>query len=320
MTEERIGPNPFLRGKLVYEVVASPPSWSRLNRLAIEKVADMATRAIVSAVESDGRINCEPKLLKLRDYFCSELPASALKEVLDVCIARDRLRCHHNPTDCLALEFWRVFYHELHQEINIVHHEFAFPKTSNYPDIVQNLGKLLQLMAVSQSTKKNFDNGNIYHDTMESTSHITTSFKLELKQCELGHLLEDKVAACLVRLNNLRVLEIPGLASDQLLLVIAHYCTNLEVLNLKGSREQITDSGFNRFVETAKCRAKIKQLDITRCSLSQQILLSLKHFEGLLELKVRQSDRKKDQQVALTNSYSFNPDFNHSAGRYQLLL
>ena len=255
----------FFRRQPVYEVVAGRPSWTRLSRLAIERVAGMATRAVNHAVRSEGRVACGETLVKLRQFLGSELPASILREVLDVCIARDRLRCHHNPTDCLALELWRVFYNEKHHDISIVHHEFAFPKTSNYPEIVQNLDCLLSLMSSepAQQPKPN--------DTSSAAAaNNTTSFKLELKQCEIGFLLEERVLGYIVRLPELRVLEIPGLASDKLLHVIALYCTNLEVLNLKGSREQVSDAGFARFVEGAKCRNKIRQLDISRCGLSQQ--------------------------------------------------
>jgi hypothetical protein len=49
--------------------------------------------------------------------------------------------------------------------------------------------------------------------------------------------------------GQLRILEIPGLGSDELLHVIAQHCTKLELLNVKGSREQISDAGFCGYVE-----------------------------------------------------------------------
>ena len=157
--------------------------------------------------------------MALRKYLTAELPTSIVREILNICVSWDRFRCHHNPTDCLALELWRVFYSDNHSDVNIIHHEFAFPKTSNYPEILHNLERLLGLMSQSNAT--------------------ATSFKMELKQCEIGFYLEDRIKTCLTNFRDLRVLEIPGLANDRLLHVIADYCTNLEVLNLKGSRELV---------------------------------------------------------------------------------
>ena len=168
------------RRKPVFEVISGQPTWSRLSRLATERVAHLVTRSINQAVRTKGRLACEPRLLLLREYLSAELPASILKDILDVCLAKDRFSCHHNPTDCLALELWRVFYSDQSTDVSIIHHEFAFPKTSNYPEIVQNLDSLLTLMSMSQSNAS------------------TTSFKLELKQCEIGFLLEERVLGCLV--------------------------------------------------------------------------------------------------------------------------
>ena len=94
----------------------------------------------------------------MKSHLASELPTDVARDVLDVALERDRLRCHHNPTDCLALELWRVFFplngkspqadaapagagrrRTQHlTEVSVVHHEFAFPKTTNYPDIGEN--------------------------------------------------------------------------------------------------------------------------------------------------------------------------------------
>ncbi len=258
---------PAKRQRPVYEVVAGRPAWSRLSRLATENVAQLAARAITRAVKTKGRTGCEQELLALRQYLTAELPASALREVLDVCVASDRFRCHHNPTDCLALELWRVFYSDKLSDVNVVHHEFAFPKTSNYPEIVQNLDRLLRLMSSSSSPA------------------TVTSFKLELKQCEVGFFLEDRLAACLTRCSSaLRVLEIPGLASDRLLDVIAKHCTNLEILGVRGSREQVSDRGFARFA--AAHPPSLRQLDISRCCLTQQSLLALKELSTLTDLRL----------------------------------
>ena len=246
----------------VYEVARGQPAWSRLSRLAAEHVSRMATAAVKRAKDDDEQLEA------LRTYFAAELPPAALLDVLRICVAGDRFRCRHNPTDCLAIQLWRVFYSEKHADVNVVHHEFAFPKTSNYPEIVHNLDAFLGLV-------------------LNTTHATTTSFKLELKQCEIGFLLEDKIGACLSRCGaDLRVLEIPGLASDPLLDVIALNCTNLESLSLKGSREQVTDGGFARFAETALCRNNIKRLDVSRCGLSNAVLLPLKLFESLVDLKV----------------------------------
>jgi hypothetical protein len=256
------------RQKAVYEVVSGQPTWGRLFKLAVENVADLATRSIMRAIKTYGRTGCHSALSALRNHLMAELPASLLKEVLDVCVARDRFRCHHNPTDCLALEIWRVFYSDKHPDVNIVHHEFAFPKTCNYPEILSNLERLLRLMS----------------ETGENAT--TTSFKLELKQCETGYYLEDLVVSCLSQFRQLRVLEVPGIATDKLLNVIALYCTNLEEMILPGCREQVSDAGFARFVETARCRPTLRKLDVSRCGLTQQSLVPLQRLEALKEFKL----------------------------------
>ena len=262
------GPRWRQRQQAVYEVVAGQPTWGCLFKTAVENVADLATRSIMRAIKTHGRTGCAAALTQLRDHLMAELPASLLKEVLNVCVARDRFRCHHNPTDCLALEIWRVFYSEKHADVNIVHHEFAFPKTCNYPEILSNVDHVLRLMSESG----------------ENTT--TTSFKMELKQCETGFYLEDMVVGCVMRFTQLRVLEVPGLASDKLLNVIALYCTKLEVLNLPGCRDLVSDAGFARFVETARCRPHLGRLDVSRCALSQQSLVPLQRMKALRELKV----------------------------------
>ena len=64
--------------------------------------------------------------------------------------------------------------------------------------------------------------------------------------------------------------------------IVALYCTNLEVLNVAGSREQVSDCGFARYVETAspEARSKLRQLDISRCMLSQHVLIIMQAFTG----------------------------------------
>lgn len=297
------------RRKPVYEVVAGQPTWGRLSRLAAENVADLATKAIVNQVKIHGRSECKPQLSALRDYLLRELPSSIAKEVLDLCLARDRFRCHHSPTDCLALEYWRVFYNSHVTDVSVIHHEFAFPKTSNYPEIVDNLKHLLELISSppppppddkNASVSSSSSTAVVTADKAAAAATTTTSFKLELKHCEMGFYLEDQVLSCLPRFTELRVMEIPGLATDKLLHVIACYCTNLEVLNLQGSRDMVSDAGFATYVATStgaagdnsksepgqKRVSKLKQLDVSRCSLSQQSLLPLQRLTVLRELKV----------------------------------
>ncbi len=287
---------------LVYEVKAGQPTWSRLSILAAEAVAQQATRAVNRAIRTYGRSGpgCVAALSQLRSHLYRELPAPTLREVLDRCVAKDRLRCHHNPTDCLALELWRVFYSDkLGPEVSVVHHEFAFPKTSNYPEIVQNLDRLLCLMTCPDEDEREADTSAAEEDedlspvaapTTKTTNLMNnatmTSFKLELKQCEVGFFVEDRLCALLSRLTGLRALDVPGLASDRLLDVIALYCTNLEVLGVRGAREQVTDAGFARFVANARCRDSLRQLDLSRCALTQQSLLPLQRLQRLAELRV----------------------------------
>ena len=85
--------------------------------------------------------------------------------------------------------------------------------------------------------------------------------RLELKHCEVGCFVKDRVISCVGRLGeNLRVLEIPRLGSDDLLGVLARRCPNLEVLNLKGSREQVTDLGLVAYVDILKDKTKLLQV------------------------------------------------------------
>ena len=71
-------------------------------------------------------------------------------------------------------------------------------------------------------------------------------------------------------------------------LITALYCTNLEILNVAGSREQITDSGFAHYVETAssEARSKLRQLDISRCMLSQRVLVIMQALTGMIRLLI----------------------------------
>ena len=295
----------------VYEVVSGQPTWGRLYRLASESTALLAVNSIVRAIKTEGRstVKCETALAQLSNHLNTELPAAIVRDVLNVCLARDRFRCHHNPTDCLALELWRVFYNTKFTDVSVVHHEFAFPKTTNYPDIVQNLEHLFSLISDSlpnpsscasdchgiatetecATTKGPLTQGychpnssnssplkpgecvvydtcggiNAGHDNKSSSStrlsssqcslakcnegetsklvqcnEIKTntfvkknfatisSFKLELKHCEVGCFLQDRVVACVAKLaDGLRILEIPGLGSDELLHVIGMLIT-----------------------------------------------------------------------------------------------
>ena len=360
----------------VYEVVAGQPTWGRLYRLASETTAHLAVNTIVRAIKTEGRstVKCETALAQLSIHLNKELPAAIVRDVLNVCLARDRFRCHHNPTDCLALELWRVFYNPKFTDVSVVHHEFAFNKTTNYPDIVQNLEQLFSLISHSlpnppswtsdcdglmSSTgtaraKKNGSLNDGYYDldppdainilktgenvvydssggidaghdnnksiksilpttasyfldehagegekskkqqirakdAKQKKTHLATitSFKLELKHCEIGCFLQDRIVSLVAKLaDGLRILEIPGLGSDELLHVIALYCTNLEVLNIQGSREQVTDGGFARYVESAspEAKSKLRQLDISRCLLSQQVLVVMQALTGLRDL------------------------------------
>ena len=73
--------------------------------------------------------------------------------------------------------------------------------------------------------------------------------------------MQDRVISCVGRLGeNLRVLEITGLGSDDLLAVLAQRCPNLEVLNVKGSREQVTDLGLIAYVDILKDKTKLLQV------------------------------------------------------------
>ena len=55
----------------------------------------------------------------------------------------------------------------------------------------------------------------------KSSFATISSFKLELKHCEVGCFLQDQVVLCVTKLaHGLRCLEIPGLGSDELLHVI----------------------------------------------------------------------------------------------------
>ena len=55
----------------------------------------------------------------------------------------------------------------------------------------------------------------------KSSFATISSFKLELKHCEVGCILQDQVVLCVTKLaDGLRFLEIPGLGSDELLNVI----------------------------------------------------------------------------------------------------
>ena len=78
----------------VYEIAAGQPSWCKLYRLVTEKTALMVVRAIVCAIRVHGRSSpsCEKRLNALKNYLNSELPTDIIKDVLEVCLARDRFR------------------------------------------------------------------------------------------------------------------------------------------------------------------------------------------------------------------------------------
>ena len=104
---------------------------------------------------------------------------------------------------------------------------------------------------------------------------------------EVGCILQDKLVDCVANMKAnaaayLRSLELPGLGSDELLFVIALYCNNLEVLNVQGSREAVTDRGFARYVKEAspEAKSKLKQLDVSRCMLTQVTLVHLQQLTG----------------------------------------
>jgi hypothetical protein len=117
--------------------------------LAAEATAKLAFTAVKMSAKSNaiGRQK-RTNLTTLRSYFNTELPTAVVRDVLDVCLARDRFRCHHNPTECLALELWRVFYNDKFTNVTVSHHAFAFPKTTNYPDIVYSLEELLHMIGI----------------------------------------------------------------------------------------------------------------------------------------------------------------------------
>lgn len=274
----------------VYEVVSGSPTWGRLYRLASEATAQLAIRTIKIATARKGQSAQRGLILEgLRAYLSAELPTTILRDVLDLCLARDRFRCHHNPTECMALELWRVFYNEAFSEVQISHHAFAFPKTTNFPEIVNGVETLLELMKNADPHEPPMKK-MITSPTANATQ--TMSFKLELKQCEVGCILQDKLVDCVANMKAnaaayLKSLELPGLGSDELLCVIAMYCNNLEVLNVQGSREAVTDRGFARYVKEAspEAKSKLKQLDVSRCMLTQVTLVHLQQLTGLKDLR-----------------------------------
>lgn len=291
--------------KPVYEVVAGSPTWGRLYRLACEATAHLALRTIKMAVSNKGQNPRKADIVdKLRSYLSAELPTTILRDVLDLCLAQDRFRCHHNPTECIALELWRVFYNDKFTDVQISHHAFAFPKTTNYPDIVGNVETLLEMLKKTDDEHEAQDEDFAAHRVnwlpppskraLKSTSSATQamSFKLELKQCEVGCVLQDTLVDCLSNLGpsragHLRSLELPGLGSDDLLAVVAKNCYNLEVLNIQGSREAVTDRGFADFVKKATpgLKNKLATLDISRCMLTQVTLVHLQQLTGLRDLR-----------------------------------
>ena len=110
----------------------------------------------------------------------------------------------------------RVFYHEKFTDVQISHHAFAFPKTTNYPDIVTNVETLLEMLKTAKpwdelslipstpgSPGSEEPPSKILRNTSTSASGTiqSMSFKLELKQCEVGCVLQDKLVDCLANLG-----------------------------------------------------------------------------------------------------------------------
>ncbi|CAB4059960.1 EIF2S2 [Lepeophtheirus salmonis] len=120
-----------------------------------------------------------------RSYLHNEIPSVNMLnakvknqfEYLD--LIWDMYQCNHNPTECSGLELWRTFYHPKFTDVSVVHHEFAFPKTTNYPDIIRNLDQLISLVLQSDPLPK------------------ISSFKLELEQCESRFSIQDQVLRAL---------------------------------------------------------------------------------------------------------------------------
>lgn len=294
-------------------LVGRPP-WSRLARLVAEEVARLITgairRIIIRATDNTRSVEAannsypaggrcssasEKQLGALRAYILSGLPPAMMRDVLVICLANDKARCHHSPNECLALELWRVLFSHSFADVSIEHHEFAFPKTTNYPEIVQNLINLLGLVSEGifstghpQLQQRQVDLVVPLNDDVSANSATLESFKLELKRCEVGgHLLQDNIAPCLVSLgHSLKVLELIGFGSDNLLHLMAEHCRNLETLSLRGSGDRITDEGFARFANRLQpeSRAKLVRLDVSRCQLSHRSLETLQMFPRLSDL------------------------------------
>eukprot|EP00096_Caligus_rogercresseyi_P005980 TRINITY_DN2208_c0_g1_i1.p1 TRINITY_DN2208_c0_g1~~TRINITY_DN2208_c0_g1_i1.p1 ORF type:complete len:538 (+),score=141.42 TRINITY_DN2208_c0_g1_i1:905-2518(+) len=253
----------------VYEVLKGVPTRSRLFLLCREALAGFVMKFLRH------RGLTESALHSLRSYLAAELPPSLLQEVLRACILKDNLQCNHNPVECASLKLWRAFYHPSFNQLHILHHEFAFPKTTNYPEITRHLSTLMELILQMQSPNQ------------------VTSFKLHLEQCEESRSFIQGSVSSVLRLlaPGLVSLEIPGLASDALLLSLARNCVQLEVLNIRGSREALSDKGFIAFLKEGAVRigGTLRKLDVSRCSLSQEVLLYLPHFSVLNELLISTS-------------------------------
>ncbi len=72
----------------MYEVVSGYPTWGRLYRLAIEATAQLAFKAVKTASKAKSL----DALDRLRSYFNSELPAAIVRDVLNMCLSKDRFR------------------------------------------------------------------------------------------------------------------------------------------------------------------------------------------------------------------------------------
>ena len=72
----------------VYEVVSGYPTWGHLYRLATEATAQMAFKAVKTAAKAKAFDDLD----RLRSYFNSELPAAIVRDILNMCLAKDRFR------------------------------------------------------------------------------------------------------------------------------------------------------------------------------------------------------------------------------------
>ena len=99
-----------------------------------------------------------------------------------------------------------MFYNEAFSEVQISHHAFAFPKTTNFPEIVNSVETLLELMKNADPHSAGFEPPMKKMITSPPAANFanatqTMSFKLELKQCEVGCILQDKLVDCVANMK-----------------------------------------------------------------------------------------------------------------------